>query len=68
MKWVRLKKYCEISGDSEDAVHQRRKKGVWIDEIQCRIAPDKKLWVNTDEVDRWVEHGSKSILEHCRQG
>ena len=26
MKWVKLPKYCELSGDTANAVHARRKK------------------------------------------
>lgn len=29
--WVKLQKYAEISGDSCDAVHARRKAGKWLD-------------------------------------
>lgn len=55
LKWVRLKKYCEYSGDTVAAVRARRKKGLWLNGIQCCIGPDGKLWVNLNEVERWVE-------------
>lgn len=55
MNWVKLKKYCELSGDSVHAVHARRRKGVWLDNQHCRLAPDGKLWVNLTEVSKWVE-------------
>lgn len=29
MKWVKLKKYCQDSGDTSDAVHAKRKRGIW---------------------------------------
>jgi hypothetical protein len=57
MKWVKLKKYCELSGDTRDAVHAKRKRGAWIDTIQCKVAPDGNLWINLVEVDQWVENG-----------
>jgi len=62
MKWVKLKKYCELSGDTPHAVHARRRKGIWLDEIQCRLAPDGKLWINLVEVEKWVENGRISAL------
>jgi hypothetical protein len=55
MNWVKLKKYCELSGDTSNAVHARRKKGLWLDGIQCRIGPDGNLWVNLAEVEKWIE-------------
>jgi len=55
MKWVKLKKYCELSGDTRDAVHGRRRKGQWADGLQCRVGPDGNLWINLEEVQRWVE-------------
>ncbi len=54
MSWVKLKKYCELSGETPDAVHSKRRKGMWADGVQCRIAGDGNLWVNLDEVDKWA--------------
>ena len=58
LRWIKLNKYCELSGDTRDAVHTRRRKGVWIDGMQCRIGPDGNLWINPEEVSRWVESDS----------
>lgn len=55
LRWMRLTTYCEISGDSADAVHARRRKRQWTDGIQCKIGPDGNLWVNPEEVNRWIE-------------
>lgn len=56
MKWVKLPKYCELSGDTPDAVHARRKKGHWVDGIHCQVR-NKNLWINTEAVEKWVENG-----------
>lgn len=66
MKWVKLKKYCLDSGDTANAVHAKRKKGVWLDGIQCRIGPDGNIWINLIEVERWVENGNKAIVRSLR--
>jgi hypothetical protein len=58
MKWVKVAKYCEVSGDSRDAVHARRRKGIWLDGVQCQVR-NKNLWVNTEAVEQWVEQGLK---------
>jgi len=59
MKWIKLSKYTELSGDTSNAVHAKRKKGIWLDGKQCKIGPDGKLWINTQEVESWVENQPK---------
>ena len=66
MKWVKLKKYCLDSGDTANAVHAKRKKGVWLDGIQCIIGPDGNIWINLIDVERWVENGNKAIIRSLR--
>lgn len=56
MKWVTLKKYCEISGDTVDAVKQRRKKGEWAEGKHSKLGPNGRIWVNLEQVDRWIEN------------
>lgn len=58
MKWVKLPKYCELSGDTPNAVHARRKKGHWVDGVHCQVR-NKNLWINTEAVEQWVEQGLK---------
>lgn len=55
LKWVKLPKYCELSGDTACAVRHRRKKGQWLDGVQSKCAPDGNLWVNLAEVEQWIE-------------
>lgn len=55
LRWVRLALYCQISGDTADAVHARRRKRQWADGLHCRVGPDGNLWVNLEEVNRWIE-------------
>jgi hypothetical protein len=70
MKWVKLKKYCELSGDTASAVHTRRNRGIWLDGVESRVGPDGNLWINVKEVDRWIEQGfiaSQSGLKSCER-
>lgn len=60
--WVTLRHYCARTGDTRDAVHARRKKGQWQDGVQCRLSPNRRLWINMEEVNRWVENSSKKVV------
>ena len=63
MKRVKLKKYCDLTGDTVDAVHAKRRKGKWLDDLHCKIAPDGNLWINLDEIEKWVENGNLAIQQ-----
>lgn len=54
LEWIRLARYCELSGDTSDAVHARRRKRQWIDGTQCKVGPDGNLWVSPAAVNRWI--------------
>lgn len=58
LRWVKLQRYCEISGDTPDAVQAKKRRGLWRDGVHIKKAPDGCLWVNLDEVDRWVEQAN----------
>lgn len=51
---VKLFKYCEISGDTQEAVYSRKRKHVWSEGAQLVKAPDGTLWVDLEEVEKWV--------------
>ncbi len=55
MKWIMLKRYCDLSGDTVNAVKKRRQKGIWKDGHHSKIGPNGKIWVNIEAVNRWVE-------------
>jgi hypothetical protein len=66
MRWVKLSKYCDLSGDTPDAVHAKRRKGHWVDGAQCKVAPDGNLWVNLEAVELWVQQGSVATQRALR--
>lgn len=57
VEWVKLERYLELTGDTADAVHARRKLGKWLDGQQCKIV-DGRLWVNLPAVETWVVNWS----------
>jgi hypothetical protein len=62
IRWVKLERYAEITGDSVDAVMGRRKLGKWLDGQQCKMV-DGRLWVNLVAVEAWVENW-EGISQH----
>jgi hypothetical protein len=54
-RWVKLSLHCRLTDDTPDAVHARRKKRVWIDGVQCKVAEDGNLYINPEEWNKWVE-------------
>jgi len=67
LKWVKLKHYCALSGDTPYAVHAKRRKGSWLEGIHCQLGPDGNVWVNLVEVETWVENSNRSIASRVRQ-
>lgn len=53
--WVRLERYCELKGDTPDAVHARRRKRQWTEGVQSIVGRDGKVWVCIEEVNRWIQ-------------
>lgn len=64
LRWLRLATYCQLSGDTADAVHARRRKRQWTDGVQCRVGPDGNLWVCPEEVNKWIESSSPPSPQH----
>ena len=52
-----LEKYCALTGDSKDAVYARRKRGEWLDGVQC-VVVRRRIRVCIEEVDYWIEKNS----------
>jgi hypothetical protein len=53
-KLVLLRRYCQLTGDTARAVHDRRRKGQWIDGKHCFLAPGRRVWVNLAEINAWI--------------
>jgi hypothetical protein len=39
LAWVKLAKYCELSGETPNAVKKKRSSGKFLDGVHSRIAP-----------------------------
>lgn len=63
MNWVKLAKYCEMSGETKYAVYGKRRSGAYVDGVHCKLAEDGKLWVNIDMIEQWVQFGQKATKD-----
>ena len=54
-EWVLIKKLCELSGYTDDAVRAKMQKGVWQKDVHYRKAPDNRLLFNLPAIKRWIE-------------
>lgn len=54
IRWVKLHKYCELTGDTPDGVYAKNRRKIWKADQHYRKAPDGCLWINLDEVENWV--------------
>lgn len=65
LKSVKLKKYCELSGDTRDGFNGKIKKGIYIEGIHYKKMNDGVIWVNLGMIDEWYEIGTqRQIAKH----
>jgi hypothetical protein len=51
--WVTIDRYLEESGDTAEAVHTRRYRGIWQDGVHCNKPEGAGIWVNLPAVREW---------------
>lgn len=56
-----MKRYCELSGDTPDAIQKKAARGIWLEGLHFKTAPDGARWINTQAVDDWVESGGQQV-------
>lgn len=63
VRFVTIKKFCELTGFSAAAVYKRKANGVWLEGSVWRYAPDsKKILMDLQAYDAWVENGESPTL------
>lgn len=55
MKWVLINKVIELIGYTDDAIRAKIKRGVWLQNIHWRKAPDGRLVFNIEAIQKWIE-------------
>jgi len=55
IKWVLIKIITDTIGYSDDAIRAKIKKGVWLNGIHWRKAPDGRIVFNLEAIQKWIE-------------
>lgn len=55
MKYVTIKKFCEDSGYSEDAIRSMIKRGQWLIDKHFKRPTPRRILLNVEAIERWVE-------------
>lgn len=51
---IRLHKYADLSGYTEKALYDKIHTGVWVEGRQFCKAPDGRILINIEEVEKWA--------------
>lgn len=54
-RWVLIGRAAELTGYSENAIRHKVKGGAWVQGRIWRKARDGRIFINLEELDRWVE-------------
>lgn len=57
MRYVRVSKFCELTGYTDKAVRRKIQEGVWKAGREFRRAPDGTILIDMEGYARWVEAG-----------
>lgn len=60
-RWVKLRRYCELTGDTPDAVQKKIARGLWLEGNHYATAPDGVRWFNIEAIGKWVENGQSGV-------
>lgn len=52
--WVLINKLTEHTGYSDDAIRAKTRRGIWIEGIHWRKAPDNRLVFNLPAIQKWM--------------
>lgn len=61
LKWVKVQKYCELSGDTLEGVRAKRRRRIWIEGVHWSRPADGVFYINVEEVSKWVENQSERL-------
>ncbi len=66
LDWITIKRFCELTGYSDDAVRAKKSQGVWREGIVWTEAPDGRVLISQSGYDAWVEGQESALLAQRR--
>jgi hypothetical protein len=63
MRYVRIKKFVEMSGYTAPAIYNKIQEGVFVEGREYRRAPDNQVLIDMEGFERWVEGGQALALK-----
>lgn len=64
VRWVRIKKFAELTGYTEKAVYQKIHTSVWAEEREYRHGPDNVILIDLEAYDKWAS-GTPVAASRC---
>ena len=61
--YVTIRKFCELTGYTEEAVNTKIKRGVWLENRVWRKAPDGHRLISMEGFWQWVDTGTVNKKE-----
>lgn len=58
--WVRIEKYCDMTGETKNSVKVKRNAGLWAEGVHYRTAGDGVYWYNLKEINKWLATSRKT--------
>jgi len=55
VKWVLIKKLIELIGITDDAIRAKIARGVWLQGVHWKKAPDGRIYCNHEAIQKWIE-------------
>jgi len=54
LSWVRVEKYCDLTGEPINTVLDRIRDGKWAAKKHYKRTGPRTLWINPQEADKWI--------------
>ena len=58
---IPVKRYCQITGESPNTVHQRKFKGVWKEGVHLFHPKGSPMWVSISAVQTWLRNSGSDV-------
>lgn len=57
-----ISKYCELFGDSSDAINKRVQRQFWYEGVHVlKVEGSKERWIDVKEVNKWARKNKQDI-------